>query len=360
MKIKIKMQRWIPSLAAAVALAGSASLCQAQSPIILSNDTSESSSFYDGGPAGATYTWNASGGPNGGGCIQGVIDGVTTTELDPAFNVSFTSGQYLQVTFQMMVDPSSGTTGTYGSGGYGHLQMALRDSSYSWVSVGYATIYPPAANDWVTYTYTIPSPSFSVAHIQFQLQGGTYSGPVTVYIGDVTVVPVPNPAVLSCFTNSGSVNWNNYGMAVSWDGSQDAPYYNPVTGAGPTTITPAGSVEFQPTSGGYQGGQLNMGFNPSQFQTVGFDLYYDGPASGTDYGGFQMFIANGASPYNWVWIGAVSFSADMIGHWTHFDWPCAASGVNNANGFAVQSTPGAEPGQLRLLFTLTTFRLGIL
>lgn len=357
------MQRWIPSLVAAVALAGSASLCQAQSPINISFDTGVPTAFYDGSPANAggtlTYAWQSTGGPDGSGCEVYNIDGVIDQEIDPAFNVSFTSGQYLQVTFQMKVDSSSGQTPvpTF-SGGYGHLQMALRDSSYSWVSVGYATIYPPAANAWVTYTYSIPSPSFSVAHLQFQLQGGgAYSGPVTVYIGNVSVVPVPNPAVLSCFTNSSSVNWNNYGMAASWDGSQDAPYYNPVTGAGPTSITPTGSVEFQPTTGGYQGGQLNMGFNPSLFQTVGFDVYYDGPASGTDYGGFQMFIANSSSPYNWVWIGAVSFNASMIGQWTHFNWPCAASGLLGANGFAFQSTPGSGAGAIPFTFHVDNIQL---
>ncbi len=171
MKMNTKIQRWIPSLITAVAMAGSASFCHAQSPINISFDTGVPSAFYDGGPAGATYTWNATGGPNGFGCEQVVIDGTTTTEIDPAFNVSFTSGQYLQVTFQMKIDASSGTTGTGGSGGYGNLQMSLRDSSYSWTGVGYATIYPPAANGWVTYTYAIPSPSFSVAHLQFQLQG---------------------------------------------------------------------------------------------------------------------------------------------------------------------------------------------
>jgi hypothetical protein len=326
-------------------------LCQAQSLITLNNDTSESSAFYDAGPAGATYTWLSTGGPNGGGCIQGVIDGVTNYEFDAAFNVSFTPGQYLQATFQMKVDSSSGTQGTAGSGGYGNKQLSFRDASYSWNGVGYGTIYPPAANGWVTYSFSVPGMTDNVAHIQFQLQGsGAYSGPVKIYVGDVTIVPVPNPAVLSSFTNSGSVNWQNYGLAASWDSAQDAPYYNPVTGAGPTSITPAGSVEFQPTTGGYQGGQLNMGFNPSLFQTVGFDVYYDGPASGSDYGGFQMFIANGSSPYNWVFIGSVNFNAGMIGKWTHYDWPCAASGVNNAAGFAVQSTPGSGAGAVPFTF----------
>jgi len=344
---RTRKPNWLPSVIIAFALAGAASFCQAQSAITLSNDVSQSTTFHYGGPAGATYTWIPTNGPNGGGCIKGVIDGVTPKELDPIFDVVFISGQYYQVTFQMMVDPASGTQGTLGSGGYGNLQMALRDTNNSFVGVGYATIYPPAANGWVTYTYNIPSPSFTVAHLQFLLQGGAaYSAPVTIYIGDVTVKTIPNPAVISTFTNDVvTAKWQNYGMNASWDSTIDAPYTDPVTGTGPTSITPAGSVQFVASSPkDYQGGQLNLGFSPALFQSVAFDLYYDGPTSNTstNYGGFQIFIAAGGNPdYNWHFLGSANFNANMIGKWTHFNLPCAAAGALNASGFAIQATPGS-------------------
>ena len=336
---------------AALALAGATRLCHAQPVITFNNDSSQSSAFNDGDPtANNSYTWIPTNGPNGGGCIMGVMDGTNTLQLLPDFDVSFNSAQYFQVTFQMRVDPSSGTTGNLGSGGYGNLQMALRDSSYSFVGVGYATIFPPGANNWVTYTYAIPSPGFNVAHLQFQLQGGsTYSGTVTIYIGDVTIIPIPDPAILSYFTNDVvSPNWANYGLSASWDSSQDAPYFNAVTGAGPINVTPPGSVEFQATTEtGYPGGQLNLGFNASKFQSVAFDLYYDGPTpnTSTNYGGFQVFIANNLPPnYPWAFIGSASFNASMIGKWTHFNLPCASTGVTNANGLSFQATPGNEGG----------------
>src|SRR3569833_2980416 len=128
------------------------------------------------------------GGPNGGGCIAGVINQVTDHEFDPAFNVSFSSSQYYQVAIQVKVDPASGTTGFSGSGGYGNIQMAFRDASLSWNGVGYHTIYPPAANDWVTYVFSVPGSAFNVAHLQLQLHAGDdWSGPVTIYIGNVTI-----------------------------------------------------------------------------------------------------------------------------------------------------------------------------
>jgi hypothetical protein len=339
--------RWIPALITAVALAGSASLCRAQSTIILSNDLSQSTAFYNGGPAGTTSAWLPTGGPNGGGCVQMMMDGITNLEVDPAFNVSFLPNQYYQVTVQFKVDSGSGTTGTGGSGGYGNIQLSFRDASFSWNGVGYHTIYPPAASQWVTYTFSVPGMANPVAHLQLQLQGGgAYSGPLTVYIGNVTILPLPNPLVLSAFTNDVvSANWQNYGMGASLDTGVDSPYINPVNNAGPTSITPAGSVAFTSSNpSSYQGGQLNLGFNPSLFQSVAFDLYYDGPTtpSSTNYAGFQIFIANGSSPYNWVWIGNANFNAGMIGKWTHFNLPCASSGINNAAGFAIQATPGNQ------------------
>jgi hypothetical protein len=353
---KINIQRWLSSLITVLTLAGFTSLCQAQTVITLSNDASESSAFYDGGPAGATYIWLSTNGPNGGGCIQGVIDGVTTHEFDPAFHVTFNSGQYYQVTVQLKVDSSSGTQGAGGSGGYGQKQLAFLDASNTWNGVGYATIYPPAANDWVSYTFAVPGPAFTVTHLQFQLQGGgAYSGPVTIYIGDITIKPVPNPNVLQYFTNDVvSANWNNYGLAASWDGAVDAPYSNPVNNSAPVSITPAGSIAFQSSApGSYQGGQLNLGFNPSQYQSLSFDVYYDGPSDNTttNFGGMQLLIADANPPYHWLGSGgAISFTANMIGKWVHLNMPCAASGVNSAAGLAVQTIPGSGLGTTPITF----------
>jgi hypothetical protein len=355
--------KWIPSVATAIAFASMASFCHAQSPIVLSNDASQSTAFYDGGPAGATYTWQATGGPNGAGCIKGVIDGATTMELDPAWNVAFVSGQYYQATVQMMVDPGSGTTGNNGSGGYGNIQLSFRDASFSWNGVGYHTIFPPAANSWVTYTFPVPGPSFNVAHLQLQLQATAgYSGPVTIYIGNVTISPVPNPSVIAVFTNDiVTANWSSTTMPGSYDTAIDAPYVNPVNNSAPVSLTPAGSIEFQAASPkDYPGGQLNIGFNPLQFQSVAFDVYYDGPtpSDSTNYGGFQIAVAAGGNPdYSWHGIGAGNFNASMIGKWTHFNFPLASSGALNANGFAFQSTPGGTPGTDPITFHVDNIQL---
>jgi len=347
--------KWIPSLVTAIAFASMASFCHAQSTIVLSNDSSQSPAFYDGGPAGATYTWQATDGPNGGGCIKGVITDVTVHEFDPAWNVTFSSSQYYQATVQLKVDPASGVAGS-APNGYGNIQLSFRDANYSWNGVGYHTIYGPAANDWVTYVFSVPG-GINVAHLQLQLQSGAdWTGPITIYIGNVTIAPVPNPQILAAFTNDTvTTGWNNYGLAASYDPNIDAPYVNPVNNSAPVSLTPAGSIQFSPTSPSYQGGQLNFGFNPSQYQSVGLDVYYDGPTTpgSTNYGGFQMAIAdnNAADNYAWLNVGGASFNASMIGKWTHFNFPCAASGSVSANGFAFQSTPGNNPNGATDAFT---------
>ena len=126
---KIKIQRWIPSLIAAVALAGSAGLCQAQS-VITYDFASDLQGWSGNEPAGfpATYSWNATNGSTGGGCMQVVFGypvgtAAATNEMDPWVTLPSTLNelQYLSVSIHMKVDPSSGVTGNMGSGGYGNL-----------------------------------------------------------------------------------------------------------------------------------------------------------------------------------------------------------------------------------------------
>lgn len=337
-----------------IALIGFAGLCQAQDPINISFDSGVPSQFYDASPnnPGGTlnYFWQSTNGPDGSGCEVYEIDGVTNQEIDPAFNATFNGADYVQITFQLKVDPSSGTIGNPLLSDYGNLQLSVRDASFSWNTEFYSTIYGPAANQWVTYTATVPA--IQAAHIQIQLQGGAaYSGPVKVYIGNVSVLPPPDPLVLEA-TNS-TINWQNYGLNASWDTSEDSPYVNPVNNSAPVSLLPAGSVEFQASNpSSYAGGQLNLPFKAQAYQYVAFDLYYDGPTPSTtnDYAGFQIFVANGASPYNWAYIGSANFTAGMVGQWTHFNLPCAATGITNAAGFAIQTTPGSTGGHNPITF----------
>ncbi|MGA9449970.1 MAG: hypothetical protein WBW41_01360 [Verrucomicrobiia bacterium] len=357
MTTKIKMQRWIPALITAAALAGFASLCQAQvSPI-----TYDFSSGLEGwtdfsGIAGNTVSWNATGGPTGGGCAEYTFDGTgsvsqygTLALPGVAFSPSINSLSY--ATVDVDVNFSGGTEGPGGSGGYGYMQIVFQDTSYNWHTAGFATIYD---SGWQHYTYSVPyvAGGYPVGEMFFQIMAdssSSYSAPTTVEFANVVISPLANPYVLDAFTNSAGVTYTSYGLAGSWDGTEDAPYYNPITGAGPTSITPAGSLELQatPPYGTYPGGQLYLSLSPALYEWVGVDVFYDGPQSPTtnDYGAMQFSIANAASPYNWVNIGNVSFNASMIGTWTHFNFPCAASGVTSGAGFAIQAyTPGGEPG----------------
>jgi len=194
------------TLTGAFALAGYASLCQAQNAINYTFDSDVQGWGSLGG--GGTYSWNATNGNGGAGCLQVDFDGTTTVEIDPGVTLAapLNEAQYLSVSVDIMVDPSSGTTGTGGSGGYGNLQAVFRDASYSWDSMWYGAVFPPAANSWVTYTFIIPQPyKTGEQTFQFQLQGSAgYSGPVKVFIDNVKVTPVPNPWVIDAFTSDTS------------------------------------------------------------------------------------------------------------------------------------------------------------
>lgn len=338
------IQKWIPSLVTTLALTGFATLCHAQSPITYTFDSDVQGWGSLGG--GGTYTWDATDGNGGGGCLKVVFDGTTTTEIDPGVTLPapLNTAQYLNVTVDIKVDPASGTTGTGGSGGYGNLQAVFRDASFSWDSMWYGTLFSQASSGWITYTFTIPNPYNSAEKtFQFQLQGNAstgYSAPVTVYIDNVRINPVSNPYVLEAFTNNATAG-------SSWDSTVDAPYRNPVTGAS-STISPSGSWELViPNPGSYTWNQLGLGspFDTTRFQYIGFDIYLDG-SSGSTYGGVQLifFKNNYAGTPNTVTIGPIPFNASMVGKWTHFDLPCSSSGITACPAIVFQSTPGSDGG----------------
>ena len=362
---KTSMQRWIPSLMAAVALAGSAGLCQAQDIQLLNHSMgSIPATFFDGAyPAlGETFTWNAT---DGNGCLGCMLadfgsDG-TTYNLYTGFHVSpaVSLSGYLQVEFDYKVISGSAKCGTGGSGGYGALQVFCMTSGYGWIDgIGYiGAIQPPAVNNWTHFSglFTHADLASSLGNIQIALQGGgsdTYAngtlsggaGEVQIEFDNVKVTALPNPFVFEDFTANV--------QGITPDTGEDAPFYNPVNGSGPTSFTPAGSWEIQsaypanPTDGGAYPGWNQYGGDPglaldfTRYQFVGFDVYLDG-SSGSEYGGFQMLLFNsGWGVANTV--GAVNFNSSMVGKWTHFDFPSAATGNSDCPGFVFQGTPGSD------------------
>ncbi len=326
-----RKQCWIVPLVAA-ALTVSAAVCQAQTTITY-NFASDLEGWAGAEPTGqaATYEWNATGGSGGGGCMQIVMDGTTTIEIDPRVTLPTTinSAQYLSVSVHMKVDPASGTTPTTG---YGNLQAIFRDASFSWNSMWKGAIYSPAANDWVTYTFLVAPPYNSgVTYLQFQLSGTSYSGPVTNYIDNVTITALPNPWVAEAFNNG------------NYDGTADAPFVNPITHA-TSTIAPAGAWRIDMVPGNWAWNQYNTpgALDSTRFQNIGLDIYVDS-TSGTAYGGAQILLVKNGWSGN-VFLGGMDFNASMVGKWTHFDFPCAVSGINGSPAIIVQGKPGADGG----------------
>ena len=340
---KLTMQRWIPSLITAVALAGSASLCQAQTSWTF-NSSGTIADWTTAEPGGMTATIN----PNpvvydGTSCMQVSMDGVTSTEIDlTAAMSSINEVGYLSVTIVMAVDPNSGTeNGNVTS--YGNLQVALQENG-AWPgnAIWGGSHFTPAANSWVTYTFVI-GPPYQTANgifLQNQVDGGhVYSGPVTNYIASITVNPIPNPWLMEDFSDGSLIN--NGG---SWDSIQDAPFYNPVIPtAPPVNETPAGSWELTISDpAGYSGwNQLGVpSFDATRYEWIGFDVYYDGPSVAEQDGGFQLFMFT--SGWSAQWVGSAAFTDSMIGQWTHFNFPCASSGITGCPAFVIQGAPGND------------------
>jgi len=345
------MQRWIPSLITAVALAGSASLCQAQLSWTF-NNSGTIAEWTTAEPGGMTATIAPD--PvvyDGTSCMQVSMDGVTSTEIDlKAAMSSINEAGYISVTVVMAVDPNSGTENG-ATTSYGNLQVALQENG-AWPgnAIWGGSHFTPQANSWVTYTFVI-GPPYQTANgifLQNQVDGGhVYSGPVTNYIASITVNPIPNPWLMEDFSNGSLITGGG-----SWDSTQDAPFYNPVIPTAPAVNeTPPGSWEIPISNpNGYSGwNQLNVpSFDATRYQWIGFDIYFDGPTGGTEDGGFQFFLFT--SSWSSQWVGSGAFNSSMIGKWTHFNFPCAASGITGCPSMVFQGAPGTDGGNNAITF----------
>jgi len=345
--------KWIPSLVTAFALAGFTGLCQAQTAISYTFDSSVQGWGALGG--GGTYSWDATSGKDGGGCLKVVFDGTTTTEIDPGVTLPapLNQAQYISVSFDLKVDPSSGTTGLGGSGGFGNLQAAFHDSNNSWDGMWYGAIYPPAASDWVTYTFVIPSPYKPAEQtFSFQLQGNSgtgYSAPVTVYIDNVRMNPVSNSWIIDGFTNDTSSTYQNAG----WTGISSTAQLTTSKDAG-GNLVPAGALQWDiafPTDNSWQQcwlGHEPSGFvmDPSRFVYWECDVMVDAANSMANpdgsYGALSFDIRNGTWGDNFT--SAVTLDSSYTS-WKHLKFPLPS--ITASVGFDIIAN-NVHAGPIRL------------
>jgi hypothetical protein len=361
MKLNFNLTRWTRSTITALAVAGSAGLCQAAAPIVY-NFASDLQGWAGAEATGkeATYAWNATGGSTGGGCMQVVIDGTNAVEMDPRVTLAapLNERQYLSVSIHMKVDPNSGTTGTMGSGGYGNLQAVFRDASYSWDSIWYGTVFPPAANSWVTYTFVIGQPYKSAEqYLQFQFQGNSsgYSGPLTNYIDNVTITPIPNPWVLDAFTSDTSTSYSE----ESWTGTSATVSLNTTDDAG-GGFTPTGCLQIDnnfTNSGANNSWQQSwiihqQAMDPSRYSSFELDVKVDTanstPFVNGTYGSLHIGVRNGSwgGPYDCV--APINLDSSYS-TWKHLKLAIAGDpSLTNSVGFDIELV-GVAAGPVRLL-----------
>jgi len=257
--------------------------------------------------------------------------------------------QYFSVTIHMMVASGSGVTGPSGSGGYGNLQAVFRNASYSFDSIWYGAIYPPAGNSWVTYTFIIPPPyKTAEQYLQFQFQGNSstgYTAPVTVYIDNVTITPVPNPWVIDPFTNAAEATawspqtWTGVPSASSLNTSQDS-------GGG---FTPAGALELDCTfpSGGYNQAafQKNESFDSTRFTFLDMDVKVDPsstPAADGTYGTFDFNVMD----VNYSWHTTATTLTNTSWTHLHLPMPLLTSAQLPSQGFVIDISDGGWKGPI--------------
>ena len=354
---KTIQQRWMPLVMAAASLIASAGLCHAQS--VITYDFASDLQGWSGNEspaAPATYSWNPTGGSTGGGCMQVTFTGdaaatPVSTEMDPWVTLpsSLNQAQYLGVSVHMKVDGGSGTTGVGGSGGYGNLQAVFRDAGYSWNSIWYGTLYPPAANDWVTYSFIISQPyqpAEKYLQLQFQATAGS-TAPVTVYIDNVTITPLPNPWVMDAFTSDTSSSY----AQESWTGVSSTSSLNTSQDAG-GGFTPLGALEIdenfpvaaQWAAWGQSWVFKGQAMDPSRFSYFECDVKVDPSStpfsSMTDYGAFTIAIrGNGYDgPHNCT-PNSIPLTTAAFTSWQHLK---LALPTLDSGGNTITNSPGYD------------------
>jgi hypothetical protein len=334
MKQNSKWQRSLALSAAGLFVAASATLCPAADTIVVDmfTNASELNNWTELTGNGTLQVLN----PGSEGSLKITLPAASGgTQVQPQVamgSAAFNSALYWSVSFDIKVDPASGTAG---DGTFGHWQVVARNSGGSWLGQNWTVLDSSYTTGWKHVEVGFVQPYETVASLVIQVQGGPYSGDLIFYLDNIVIHPLLYSMVIDAFTNANEVSaysaWGASGSGVSWVSSPDAG-----------GLTPAGSMKILGNYDGTVSGwseatcQRDFSFDPSRFTYFDLDLYLD-PASATPYGQMSVFLRQNHSPWNWLWIGGHNFSSADTGKWTHLSFPMAPSGETNASGFVVQT-----------------------
>jgi len=357
---RTKTQHSLTASLAGLAVAGltlaGTSMGWAVSPV---TDTFNSDiSGWSIGNGTGTVSWNATKG-NPGGCLQVDSTGLTT-EADPqwAIPTPVNSAQYFTVQFDIYVDPASGTAD--GGPTYGYVQAVFRNAGYSWDGFGWTGMDSSFSSGWQHMSMSIPSSAYdTISYLLIQLtpNGATFSGPVTYYIDNVTIAPVPNPWVMDTFTNDTSATYSE----ESWTGVSETSSLNTSEDAG-GGMTPLGAMQMDlafPVAAQWAAWAQSwvikqQGFNPARFTYFECDVKVDVANStkfsdGT-YGALTIAVRDGSwgGPYNCIPAGIALDSS--FANWKHLKLVLPQGGsLTNSIGYDIEVS-GNYMGPVRLYF----------
>jgi hypothetical protein len=346
MKMKCKKLNWISSGALGLALLGWTGGASAVDQIVVNtfDSASELSTWHDEAHVGV-LEWANPG--DWGGCLKITLPLASGgTQVQPQVTLGanhFNSAQYWSVSFDLKVDPASGTLS---DGTYGHWQVVARNSSWSWVGLNWSVLDSSYTNGFRHVELGFVQPYDVIEYLVFQVQGSGYSGDLIYYLDNIKINPLPNSILINAFTNASEVAaysaWGATGSGVSWVNSPNSG-----------TIVPAGSMQILGNYDGTVSGwseatcQRDFSFDPSRFTYFDLDVYLD-PSSASPYGMVQVYLRQNHSPWNWIWLGNHGFTANDSGKWVHLSYPMASSGETNAAGFVIQTGGNGMMGPVKV------------
>jgi hypothetical protein len=286
--------------------------------------------------------------PDWGGCLKVTLPAASGgTQVQPQVALGpkhFNSAQYWSVSFDIKVDPVSGLSSDGST--YGHFQVVIRNSSWSWTGLNWSTLDSSYTNGFRHVELGFVQPYDTIEYLMIQVQGGPYAGDLIYYLDNIKINPLPYSIAINSFTNASEVSaysaWGAPGSGVSWFSTPDAG------GA-----TPAGSMQIL---GNYDGTvpdwseatcQRDFSFDPSRFTYFDLDAYLD-PSSAIPYGGITVFLRQNHTPWSWFSVGGHSFSSADSGKWIHLSYPMGPTAETNASGFVIQSGGNGMTGPVKV------------
>jgi hypothetical protein len=172
--------------------------------------------FDYGSPNSGTPSWSSqdAGGNPASGSVELSMVLAGSGSAGFTFDLFNNAQNFSNLSFDVMVDPSSTPEAAGVAAGYGYFQVATRDGSYTFNGISAigedigAAYTGYTAGEWQHFSVALTGANQSIRALTFQDYGGpgqNVNGPVILYIDNIDLTPVPEPSSIALIGLGGAL-----------------------------------------------------------------------------------------------------------------------------------------------------------